>query len=43
VAARSKKSVWGYSIAAIEGSNPAGSLMPVVSVVCYQVEGSETG
>jgi len=43
VAARSKKSVWGYSLAAIAGSNPAGGMMPVVSVVCYQVEGSTTG
>jgi len=38
MAARSKAWVCGGSVAGIAGSNPAGSLMSVVSVVYCQVE-----
>jgi hypothetical protein len=41
VTARSKVSVRGRSLAAIAGSNPAGSMD--VSVVCGQVEVSASG
>ena len=44
VAARSKASVCGRSLAEIAGSNPAGDMdVCVVSVVCCQVEVSATG
>jgi hypothetical protein len=42
VAARSKTSVYGRSLAGITGSNPAEG-MNVVSVVCCRVEVSATG
>jgi hypothetical protein len=43
VAARSKACVCGRSLSVIAGSNPAWVWMFVVSVVCCQVEVSETG
>jgi hypothetical protein len=44
VAARSKASVCGRTLAGIVGSNPAGGVdVCVLSVVCCQVEVSATG
>ena len=43
VAARFKAWVFGRSLAGIVGSNPAGGIKSVVSVICCQVEISATG
>ena len=42
VAARSKAWVCGQSLAGIAGSNPAGGMKSLVSVVCCRVEVSAT-
>ena len=42
VAARSKAKVCGRLLHGIEGSHPAGDIVYLVSVVCYQVEVSVT-